>query len=423
MKTNKAFKIRIYPTSEQEVLINKTLGSCRFIYNQMLNERIEVYAKLKDDRKTLFEYKYKTEAQYKNEFEFLKEVDSRALVQSNNNLRSAYQNFFNSRSGRRKGGKIGFPKFKSKKQYIQNYRTDNTNNTIRVDFDSSRVRMPKLGWVKFNDKRNEIDGKIKNATLSKTRAGKYFISLLLETEIEVKPIELNSGMKVVGLDMSLDKFFVDDQGSSPAYERIFRNNESKIRRANKNLSRKKDGSKNKEKARLKLAKIHEVITNKRKDFTHKLSTSLITKNDMIVVENLSLKSMSQGLKLGKSVFDLGYGEFLRQLKYKALWNNKLVVEADKFFASSKTCSKCGKKHSGLKLKDRTFECPYCDFIINRDQNAGLNLKHYGLDLLGLNLIPRPSGESKPVEKNPLHPSHTNVSLQDTSVKQEKLVIV
>lgn len=377
----KAFKIRIYPNKTQEILINKTIGSCRFIYNSMLAERMKVYEKLKENRRELYEYKYKTEKQYKEEFEWLKEVDSHSLVQSRNDLDSSYQNFFKK--------KTKFPKF-HKKGIKNSYRTQMNNGNIKIK--NNKIKLPKMEWINFRDKRELPYGEIKSATISRTATNKYFVSLKIKQELELEGKEISSGTKIKGLDMSLSNFFVDDEGNSPAYEKLFRTNQKRLVFYQKKVSRKKLGSNKRKKSQLKVNKIYEKISNKRKDFTNKLSTKLIKENDVIVVENLNLKAMAQCLNLGKSVNDLGYGMFLQQLQYKALWNNKVVIEADKWFASSKTCSKCGFAHKNLLLGDRIFTCPSCGFEINRNHNAGINLKNYGLNQLGM---VRP--ENKPAE--------------------------
>ena len=391
---HKALKIRIYPNRKQEELIVQTIGSCRFLYNNMLAERIQHYETWKasgEEIKKLYGHKYKTEKQYKTEFDWMQRVDSVALQQSRIDLSSAYQNFFKSLSGKRKG-KSGFPKF-HKKGRKDCYRTSITNNNIKIDFESRKVKLPKLGWINFRDQRTFMEGKIKQATVSRTATGKYFVSFLFEQELILKGVELSNNLKTKGLDMSLNNFFVDDEGNAPAFERIYRNHEERLKFLQRQVFKKQKGSKNRKKAQLRVNKIHEKIANSRKDFTHKLSTKIVQEKDVIVVENLNLKAMAQCLNLGKSVNDLGYGMFLGQLKYKTFWNNKILIEADKWFASSKTCSKCGFVHKNLTLQDRVFDCPSCGFEIDRDHNAGINLKNYGLKEIGQGLP-----EFKPVEK-------------------------
>jgi len=405
---HRALKIRLYPNKEQETQILKTLGSCRFLYNQMLAERIKTYDEWKasgEDVRKLYEHQYKTEKQYKQEFEWLSEVDSISLQQSRIDLSMAYQNFFRSLKGKRKG-KSGFPKFHKKGQK-DSYRTLNLGTTIAINYETRKVKLPKLGWINYRDLRKNIKGAIKQATVSRTKTGKYFVSILFEQELELEGVEINQDLKTKGLDMNLSSFYVDDQGNSPAYEHIYRKNEPRLKRLQRKVSKKQKGSKNREKAQLRVNRVFEKITNSRKDFSQKLSTKLIRENDVIVVESLNLRAMAQCLNLGKSVNDLGYGEFLRQLQYKALWNNKILIEADKWFASSKTCSKCGYVHKNLQLQDRVFNCPSCGFEIDRDQNAGINLKNYGLRELGLG-----QPESKPVETS----MHKVESMKQEAVK-------
>lgn len=401
----KALKVRIYPTQEQETQINKTLGCCRALYNMSLFERKQVYEQLKDNKRELYDYKYKTEKEYKEEFEWMRGADSQALQQSRNDLIQAYSNFFKGLSGKYKQ-KFRFPKFKKKKNECS-YRTTMTNpKSIEVDFEISRIKLPKLGWVKFRDGRTEFQGKIKNATVRRTSTGKYYVSVLYEQEFESKPTMLDSidENQVIGLDMSLEKFFVDDQGNSPAYERLYRKFEPRLKFLQKQVSKKKSGSQNQKKAQLRVNKVYEKIKSKRSDFTHKLSKDLVQRYKVIVVEHLSLQGMSQALNLGKSVMDLGYSEFVRQLQYKSLWNNKLFIQADRWFASSKTCSICGQINKDLQLSDRNWECKNCGTQHDRDKNAGQNLKNFGLENIG-KAIP----EFKPVEKR-LH--------KDLSMKQE-----
>jgi len=404
---HRALKVRLYPNKEQETQILKTLGSCRFLYNQMLAERIKTYDEWKasgESVRKLYEHQYKTEKQYKQEFEWLSEVDSISLQQSRIDLSMAYQNFFKSQSGKRKG-KSGFPKF-HKKGHKDSYRTLALGKNIDINYETRKVKLPKLGWITFRDSRCNTKGVIKQATISRTKTGKYFVSILFEQELELEGVEINQGLKTKGLDMNLSSFYVDDEGNSPAYERIYRKNEPRLKWLQRQVSKKQKGSKNREKAQLKVNRVFEKITNSRKDFSQKLSTKLVRENDVIVVESLNLRAMAQCLNLGKSVNDLGYGEFLKQLQYKALWNNKILIEADTWFASSKTCSKCGYVHKDLQLGDRIYHCPSCGFEIDRDQNAGINLKNYGLKELGLG-----QPEFKPVE-NELH--------KDSSMKQEAL---
>jgi len=390
---SKALKVRIYPNKAQETLILKSIGCARFVFNKMLEERISVYKNLQDNKRELYDYKYKTETELKAEFPWLREVSKFVLESAKMDLSSAYQNFFRSIKNKTGNKNTGFPKFK-KRGRRDSYREYITTNNIRFDFDLKKIKLPKLGWLNFRDKKGFFPGEVKQATVSRTRTGKYFVSVLFEQELILPGILLDKvkPSRVIGLDMSLEKFFVDSNGGSPAYERLYRNHEKKLKFLQKGVSRKIKGSNNRKKAQLRVNKVFETIANSRRDFTQKLSTDLVRNYDVIVVEQLSMKGMSQALRLGKSVMDLGYSQFVNQLKYKTLWNNKILVEADRWFASSKTCSFCGFKKADLLLQEREWVCPNCGRHHNRDHNAGLNLKNYGLKELGLE---RP--EVKPVE--------------------------
>ena len=384
----KALKIRIYPNVQQEVLLNKTFGCTRFVYNSMLSERKKVYGELKELPRELYEYKYKTEKQLKEEFPFLKEVDSIALQQARMNLGVAYENFWR----RCKDPKVpssekGFPKFK-KKNAKNSFRTIMINGNLKIDFDLKKIKAPKLGWINFRDNRRIDDIKIHSMTFSRTPSMKYYVSILYEDKIENKPqVDLNSpNLKVKGLDMSLTNFFVDDEGNSPQYDKNYRTAEKKIAYLCHKISTTKSKSL-KNKLKLRLARIHEHIANKRKDFNEKLSTKLVKENDVIVIESLSLKDMAKFRKWeerknskdksnhGKSVNDLGWYYFVQRLKTKVEEQGKVVIEANRWFASSKTCNVCGYVNKDLTISDRSWICPKCGTEHNRDENAAINLRN------------------------------------------------
>ena len=379
-----ALKVRLYPNKEQRIFINNTIGCTRKIYNLMLDERKEVYDKLKDNKKALHAYKYKTEKQYKEEFPFLKDVDSKALIGANADLQTAYKNFFSSQSGKRKGKKVGYPKYRSLKKGDNSYRTYEPVVT-RIDYDKHKLHLLKLGWVKYRNPRR-IEGTLKSVTIRRSNTGKYFASILFEQEIllreEKKKTPINDN-QVIGLDMDFLKFFVDNKGNSPDYKRLYRISEKRLKFLQKNMSRKKKDSKNWEKAKRRVAVLSEKTANSRKDFINKTSTQLVKKYEVIVVEGINYQGMAQCRKNGKSVHDLAWGMFRSQLEYKTKWNNKILIEADKFFPSSKTCSECGFVHKGLQSDDIVYICPNCKLKIDRDKNAAINLKNYGLKELGL----------------------------------------
>jgi len=372
---NTAYRVRIYPNTSQQTLIDKTIGCCRFIYNKMLAERIAFYESNKNNKTVLYNHKYKTEKEYKNEYQWLKEVDSVALQQANRNLYSAYHNFFN--------GISNYPRF-HKKHDTNSYRT--ISPAIKIDCDKQKICLPKLGWVKYKDGRENVNGKIINATVTRTYSGKYYCSIIMEIEsIEStnKPIA-----KVMGLDMSLSKFYVDQNGNSPdGFERFYRNEEKKLAHYQRIASRRKHGSNNRAKANHKVAILNERIANKRKDFQDKLSKKLVTENDMIVIEDLNIRGMASGLHLGKSVNDLAWSRFVYKLKYKGNSSGCKIILADRFFPSSKTCSNCGYKSNILKLSDREWTCPICGKHLDRDTNAAINLVNYGLGAVSPEVTP------------------------------------
>jgi putative transposase len=272
----------------------------------MLHERITVFEENKDDRQKLYEYKYKEISAYKKEYEWLKEADSQALAWEKVKLLNAYSNFFKSVKGERKGQKVGFPKYKKKKAK-NSYTSSCINNNMAVDFNLKKVKLPKLGWVKFRDKRVSFEGKIKSVTVSRSATGKFFASFLFEHEApEVIKKAVPDTQRVVGLDMSLSDFYVDHEGNSPEFTRNFRKNEMHLAKAQRRLSKKKKGSKNWEKARRNVALVQEKIANSRLDFNRKLATRLTSEYDAVCIETLSLQGMSRTLHLGKSVYDLGY---------------------------------------------------------------------------------------------------------------------
>ena len=383
MKYNKALRLRIYPVAQQTIQINKTLGCSRVVYNKMLHERITVFEEYKDDRQKLYDYKYKEISAYKKEYEWLKEADSQALAWEKVKLLNAYSNFFKSVKGNRKGQKVGFPKYKKKKAK-SSYTSSCINNNMAVDFNLEKVKLPKLGWVNFRDKRTSAEGKIKSVTVSRSATGKYFASFLFEREApEVIKKVVTDPKKVVGLDMSLSDFYVDHEGNSPEFVRNTRKYEIQLAKAQRRLSRKKKGSKNWYKAKRSVALKHEQIANSRLDFNRKLATRLTSEYDAVCIETLSLQGMSRTLHLGKSVCDLGFAEFVSRIEQKAAETGTQVIQVNKWYPSSKLCSNCGYKNRDLTLKDRIWTCPNCGAELSRDENAGKNLHNVGCKMLGL----------------------------------------
>ena len=410
MPVKKGIRLRLYPNTEQSILLNKTLGCCRFLYNKMLEEHITVYAQLKDDNDALYNHKYKTEKQYKLEYPFLKEVDAKALQTANRQLFAAYQNFF---EGLKTGREVGFPRFKSKKRYPQTYTTYNINNSIRIDPQRRKIRIPKVGWVKYSDNRT-ISDPIKHITLSKTAPHKYFVAVTVVSEVEIPPKKAVLHSKdVAGFDMSATHFLI---GEHTQYEnpRFYRDEEKRLKKRHRELSRKEKGSKNREKARLKLGQVYEKINKRKRDWLHKVTHDLSERYDAVILENLNIKGMQQfNSGLSKSItLDFSWYQFRAYLGYKMDWKGKYFVLIDRFFPSSKLCSVCSQINNDLKLSDRAWTCKLCGTTHHRDKNAVVNIKGEGIRILqeeiGIVVISTTHHDTSTVGTTGSHASGENV---------------
>ena len=323
----KAFKYRLYPTAPQAEKINQNIGCARFVYNQLLNDRIKVYKETKQKSK-------KTYSDLKEEYEFLKKADSRALLNAREALDEAYNKFF-------KEPNTGFPKFKAKHKCRWSYTTDNNNNAIH--FNGNRLQLPKVGAVKVVQHR-DIEGRIISATISHERSGEYYASVLCEFE---QPEALPITEKKVGIDLGLHNLIVCSDGTKVESPKHFKKSQYKLAKEQRKFAKTQKGSNGHEKQRVKVAKCHQKIKNQRNDFLQKLSTKLINENQVICLEDLSVKGMVQNHKLAKSVTDASFSRFVSMLEYKAEWYGRTIVKIDRFYPSTQICNSCGFQNTSF----------------------------------------------------------------------------
>lgn len=364
---NKAIKYRLYPTAEQEIMFAKTFGCCRKVYNLMLADKIASYEKNKSFGK-------QTPAMYKAEYPFLKEVDSLALANVQLNLQGALKNCFDKSRKRRNN----FPKFKSAKHSRKSYTTNNQKGTVAI-IDNKYIKLPKIGNVKAVIHREpDADWIIKSATISQDSDGKFYASVLFEYDMAVASVSMSDS--VIGLDYKSDGLYMDSNGYCPEGHKYYRQNQVKLAHAQRKLKHMTIGSKNYKKQQLKIAKIQKHTSNQRLDFLHKESTKIANSYDVVCVETLDMKAMSnKGFGNGKATLDNGYGMFLNMLEYKLSDRGKFFVKVDKWYPSSQICSCCGERKK-LTLGDRIYKCD-CGLTINRDYNAAINIKNEGLRIL------------------------------------------
>ena len=364
----KGYKYRLYPNKEQEVQLQKTFGCCRFVYNQTLAYRKEKYDKEKESMNKTSCNNYCNQV-LKKEYEWLKEVDKFALTNAIYNMDSAYQKFFKEHAG--------YPKFKSKKNHKKSYTTNFTNGNIEVDFENNKIKLPKLKWVKAKLHR-EFVGQIKSATISQVPSGKYYVSILVETE----HIPMESTGCAIGFDLGIKDLLITSDGKKYDNQKLIKKYEDKLAKEQRKLAHKQKGSSNWNKQRIKVAKIHEKISNTRKDYLHKISHELVNENQVIVSEDLAVKNMVKNHNLAKSISDCGWYELTRQISYKSDWNNRNYIKIGRFTKSTQPCSVCGYINTETKdLSVREWTCPQCGTVHDRDVNAAINILNEGLRML------------------------------------------
>ena len=399
----RAYKYRIYPTEEQKVLLAKTFGCCRFVYNWALNLKIEVY---KQEKKSIgnVELTNRMRSELKTEHEWLGEVNSQALQSALRNLDTAYKNFF------RDTHAVGFPKFKSRKQK-QSFQCP---QHCSVDFGKGTISIPKAKDIPAVLHRR-FKGTVKTVTISMTPSGRYFASVLVGTSMqEMKPSEPKRDT-TVGIDLGIKSLAVCSDGRTFDNPKNLQRSLDRLKLLQKRLSRKQKGSANRNKARIRVARLQEHIANSRKDSLHKITHALTHDSQVrtICMEDLNVKGMQRNHHLAQAVGDASFGMFLTLLEYKCSWYGVNLIKIDRFAPSSKTCGKCGYIYKGLKLSERSWICPECGTHHDRDFNAACNIKEFGLKAL-----PTERGKVKPVDC-PLVDDRPRVLKSNGRKKQEK----
>ena len=390
-KIHKALKVRLYPSEDQKILLNKTFGCCRLLYNERLKEHIDWYNTNKDlpkDQRSKFKGKLPKQLR-EEKYEFLSEVIAEPLINSQRHCEQAFNNFFKSILGKRKGGKVSFPKFKAKKDHKDSFALYMIKKEGLIDFNSRTIFIPKLKDTKFRIANSSLKSKWiewflgatpLNLTISRNACGEYYCSVLFEREQNIEQsIRLSNS---IGLDFSPSNLYVDsNNNSAPNYKPYKQLNSKKLTKLQRRLARKEKGSNNREKARVKLARFEKHIADSRKDYIEKETLRLVRTYDMIGIEDLNLQGMMKFSHNAKNYVDTSWYTFTQKLIWKSQFNDCVVVKSDRFYPSSKTCNHCGHINHSLTLKDRKWICPSCGAEIIRDQNAAQNLRDNAINLL------------------------------------------
>ena len=388
---HKSLKIRLYPTEDQKILLNKTFGCCRLLYNERLSEHKEWYNQNKDlpkDQRSKFRGKLPKQLR-EERYEFLSEVIAEPLINSQRNCEQAFSNFFKSNSGKRKGRKVGFPRFKSKKDHKDSFSLYMIRKEGLIDFNLRTIFIPKLRDTRFRIANSSLKSKWiewfleavpLSMTVSRNAGGEYYCSVSFEREQNLEQsIRLSNS---VGLDFSPGSLYVDSNNSTaPNYRPYKQLNKKKLTKLQRNLARKQKGSNNREKARVKLARFEKHIADSRKAYIAKETLRLVRTYDVIGIEDLNLQGMMKFSHNAKNYVDTSWYTFAQKLIWKSQFNNCIVVKSDRFYPSSKTCNHCGYVNHNLTLKDRKWVCPDCGTEIIRDQNAAQNLRDNAVNLL------------------------------------------
>jgi len=354
MLVRKAYKYRLYPNNEQRRALAVQFGHARFVYNHFLQVRRDHYQTTRAGLSYQSTTGLLTELKRCPDYEWLRGADSQVLQQSLKDLDRAFRNFFE--------GRAGYPHFKSRraKQAIR------YPQRVKINLETKRTYLPKVGWVKTVFHR-PLEGKLKNVTVSRTKSGRYYASFQVEVDI---PEPVSRG-EMVGIDLGLKHYAVLSDGRKIANPRNLIQAERRLRRLQRQLSRKQKGSRGWEKQRIKVAQQHEKVASRRADFLHKLSRSLVDEYGYLAIEDLYIKGMVKNHSLAKHISDAGWGQFVRMLAYKGAWYGCQVKSSDRWYPSSKICSICGAEMEAMPLQVREWQCPICGAYHDRDQNAAI----------------------------------------------------